>query len=84
MDLAQTTSNLDNSVDLQISEVEDNVTYCATFYYHMYGTDDMVLQFRSSTDVLWEKRGRKCFICFCTHTGVSKILGTKHQAHKQW
>ena len=62
IDLPKTTSNLDNSVDLKISEVDDNVEYCVTFYYHMYGTDDMVVQFRTSTDVLWEKRGRKSFV----------------------
>ena len=70
MDLAKTTSNLDNSVDLEIYELEDNVNYCATFYYHMYGTDDMRLQFRSSRDVLWEKRGRKYFMRFLTYLVV--------------
>ena len=84
MDLAKTTSNLDNNVDLEIYELEDNVNYCATFHYHMYGTDDMRLQFRSSRDVLWEKRGRKFFICFCTHKVISKILGTEQQGRKQW
>ena len=54
---------------LEITELEEMVDYCLTFYYHMYGSNSVRLKVSNSWGHShWSKRGRKSILYVFVHT----------------